>query len=424
MASDLKKERDELQQELYRATENVKGLEETLKSVRALSDDRAQKLNAVESTSYKLREELARQTEKASVYREFAGKHATKIDALQSDIDNLRTSYDDLLDRYNVREADFIRVQKQLEKEKNRADQNYATNQDERSSIVKQRGVIFALESQVRSLKATIETLQRRNPSHDATWEEIAQREKKLKCDAFKRIDELDIENEELKKGIYRNGGCAGCNYWETRHKQLEESDQRKTKLIAEMTSQINNLENLSEQWKQYYNNCKQSLELWKKKHSDLMQNSQVAFAQVNDLQANVESLQKRFDNEHFNLNRAHEAIANTQHHRDIWRNSFGKSETARKALLDKVIELETEIDRLSKFEPFEQEELKELEQLRISNIELQDKLKCSESNRNLLIESNENYTEDNRKLRNKYDKIVEGIEKLCDDNKVRNRYE
>lgn len=355
MASDLKKERDELQQELYCATENVKGLEETLKSVRALSDDRAQKLNAVESTSYKLREELARQTEKASVYREFAGKHATKIDTLQSDIDNLRTSYDDLLDRYNVREADFIRVQKQLEKEKNRADQNYATNQDERSLIVKQRGVIFALESQVRSLKVTIDALQRRNPV--PSWE----------------VDDL------------------------------RESDLRKTKLIAEMTSQINNLENLSEQWKQYYNASQKYLE---------------------DSQANVKRLQKQFDNEHFNLNRAHEALKTTQLDRDTWRNSFGKSETARKALLDKVIELEAEIGRLSKFEPFEQEELVELEQLRISNVELQDKLKYSESNRNLLIESNENYTEDNRKLRNKYDKIVEGIEKLCDDNEVRNRYE
>src|SRR5882762_5027775 len=106
MASDLKKERDELQQELYRVSENER-------LYRNLAENRAKLINTL----------------------------GTELQQEKDTNANLRESYDDLLARFNAREGDFARVQKEVEIQKARADQNYQVNQDERSVIVKQKGV-------------------------------------------------------------------------------------------------------------------------------------------------------------------------------------------------------------------------------------------------------------------------------------------
>lgn len=385
-----------------------------------------------------LKQELATQTENARLYRILAEGRAEKLNASHTNLDNLNKSYDELLARFDVKDEDFVRVQKRFDVEKSRADKNYEISQENRKIIVKQTSRIFELEKQVEDLKATVNALQRRNPFPHASWEAAYNVEREQKIQAYKDVEALKWENEDLKKGVYRDGGCAGCNYWETRHKKLEdkadflenntriveESNKQKDVLIEELTRQFDGTAmdlriatNDREMWKSSYFTADKQITEWKKKHSDLMENSQVAFAQVNDLQHNVESLQKRFDIEH-------NALELMETARDTWRNSFGKSEDARKMLLDRVIELETEIGRLSRFEPLEQEELKELEQLRVDYENVVSKLEFSEKDRNHLIESNDVYVEDNRKLREKYDKVVEGIEKLCDDNEVRNRYE
>lgn len=352
MASDLKKERDELQQELYRATENIKGLESTLKSVRALSDDRAQKLNAVESTSYKLREELATQTENARLYRNLAESRATKINALNSNIDNLNKAYDELLARFNA--------------------------------------------------------LQRRNPVPHASWEAAYNIEREQKIQAYKDVEALKWENEDLKHDVEHWKSIADrptCQI-EKDNIDLKAKHDQYEKTIADLRELADG----------YYNDLVErgnKIDDYEKRIIDLRESSQ----QKTRL---IESLNKRFDNEHFNLNRAHEALKTTQLDRDTWRNSFSKSEDARRMLLDRVIEREDEIGRLSRFEPLEQAELKELEYLRAEYENAKNTIKSQELTYNNLLENSKLIEKENTELYDKYDKLKTGIETLCEANNIR----
>lgn len=263
-------------------------------------------------------------------YRDLAESRAKTINALNSNIDNLNKAYDDLLARFDA--------------------------------------------------------LQRRNPVPHASWEAAYNIEREQKIQAYKDVEALKWENEDLKNS------CA-------KHEQYEKT--------------ITDLRKLADT---YYNELVErgnKINDYEKRIIDLRESSQ----QKTKL---IESLNKRFDNEHFNLNRAHEALKTTQLDRDTWRNSFSKSEDARRMLLDRVIEREDEIGRLSRFEPLEQEELKELEQLRTLTVELKDKLAYSENKCERLETAYKIIDRDNDTLTAQYDKLKTGIETLCEANNIR----
>lgn len=164
---DLRKERD-------LANENVRVYS-------GLSAGRATKINALESNLMEARKQL---------------------DALESNISNLNEAYGDLLARFNAREEDFVRVQKRFDFEHDRADKNYAMTEESRKIIVKQTNELrqandlyMMVSNNNNHLNKVIEDLKAAPaiPKH-ATWEAIAEREKELKCEAFRRINELEAE--------------------------------------------------------------------------------------------------------------------------------------------------------------------------------------------------------------------------------------
>lgn len=375
-------------------------------------------------------------------YRDLAESRAKTINALNSNIDNLNEAYGDLLERFNAREEDLFRTQKEVIIQRHRADNNYDANQDRNKIIAAQKRRIFELESSEKTLKATVNALQRRNPVPHASWEAAYNIEREQKIQAYKDVEALKWENEDLKNSCakyeqyektiadlrkladtYYNELVARGNKiddYEKRIIDLRESGQQKTKLIESLNSQIAGLEmdlriatNDREQWKRYYNTANIQVAEWKKKHLELVDNSQIAFAKVNDLQANVESLQKRFDIEH-------NALEVMKIDRDGQLNMYKKSETMRLSLLDKVIELEAEINRLSRFEPLEQAELKELEYLRAEYENAKNTIKSQELTYNNLLENSKIIEKENTELYDKYDKLKTGIETLCEANNIR----
>lgn len=168
-----------------------------------------------------LRKELRKARSEATTYRELLDGRATKINALEeykvgaesaiADLNysrnNLRAGYDELLERFNTQADDVTRAQQRFDIEKSRADKNYEMHEVYAKRIV---------EIQTELRKANDLVIMTRNNN-----------------------DHLNKVVEELKKGVYRDGGCAGCNYWETRHKKLE-SDYTKLKATVDVLQRSN----------------------------------------------------------------------------------------------------------------------------------------------------------------------------------------
>lgn len=257
---------------------------------------------------------------------------------------------------------------------------------DARKQLDDCRNETINLRNTYEDLLARFNALQRRNPVPHASWEAAYNIEREQKIQAYKDVEALKWENEDLKNS------CA-------KHEQYEKT--------------ITDLRKLADT---YYNELVargNKIDDYEKRIIDLRESSQ----QKTKL---IESLNKRFDNEHFNLNRAHEALKTTQLDRDTWRNSFSKSEDARRMLLDKIIELEAEIGRLSRFEPLEPAELKELEYLRAEYENAKNTIKSQELTYNNLLENSKLIEKENTELYDKYDKLKTGIETLCEANNIR----
>lgn len=406
---------------------NVKVLQAQLRTAEShkktameLCDGRATKINALESNLMEARKQLDDcRNEKINLRNTLKEEN--------NRISNLRSAYDKLLERFNTREEDLFREQK-------RADENYRCSGEDIKIIVKQKGRIAELETELRKVDDLVFMI-RNNNDH---LNKVIERQ-------LGEIETLKSEVEDLKKGVYRDGGCAGCNYWETRHKKLEaenakliewEQNARNTMLescakheqcetrigqleasIAIMDKKadekdvlISGLEmdlriatNDAKMWKQHYAGTEKHVEEWKNKHSELMNNSQIAFAKVNDLKANVESFESI-------LKLATDALEATNIDRDTWRNSYGKCEEARKALLDKVMEYETEIGRLSNFEPLTQDEVIELERLRVELVAQSDAMQYLEAKCERLETAYKIIDKDNNALTEQYDKITTAV--------------